>query len=125
MPLGTGELKRQMAGRGAFAVVSLHVERTEKPVALTVSPEAKLTEGEFYLPAVQVGIEHVWARSLTGRDELPHFKVDVRQIKTTAVDTSVMMVVYATILAVCDALDLDPKQFAELDVQNRRLSLVL
>ncbi len=125
MPLGKGELKRPIAGRGAYAVVSLHIEQVDKPAALTISPEAELYEGEFYLPAVQVGIEHVWMCAHSGQEELPYFKVEVRQIKTTAADTTVMMVVYATILAVCDALDLDPSRFAELDLDNRRVSLEL
>ena len=126
MPVGTGQLKKQIGGRGAFAVVCLDAEWVEQPVELSISPTAELYEGEHYITAVKVGVEHVWPKLLKERYRKPsHLKIEVTKILTTTVDTSVMMVVYATIMAICDALDLDPKQFVDLDLQSRRLCLDL
>lgn len=58
MATGTGKLKRQIAGRGAFAVVVLDVEFAEHSVAIAVADKGLLLEGEHYVPAVQFGVAY-------------------------------------------------------------------
>lgn len=67
MAIGTGKVKRQTAGYGAFAVVVLDCELSEHPVPIGISDDAVLLEGEYYVPAVQFGVRYAQEK-LLGHD---------------------------------------------------------
>jgi hypothetical protein len=122
MAIGTGKLKRQMAGCGAFAVVMLDVEFAEHPVPIAIAGDGLLMEGEYYVPAVQFGVQYA-QNKLLGHDPLkPFLRVQIMEIQSTTVDTNEMIVAYCTILSIFDALKLPLEDIVELDLPRRRIS---
>jgi hypothetical protein len=122
MAIGTGKLKRQIAGRGTFAAVVLEVEFAEHPVPIAIAGDGLLIEGEYYVPAVQFGVQYVQNKLLSHNPSKPFLRVQILEIQSTTVDTNEMMVVYCTVLAIFDALKVPLEDLVELDLARRRIS---
>ena len=86
---------------------------------------AEAVTDRWYLPAVQVGINYAWERLLVESQKPPHVSVRVLELATSNVDTSEMMVVYVSALALCDGLSMSLRNPIEIDIANRRLSFAL
>jgi len=122
MAIGTGKLIRQIAARGAFAIVVLDVEFVEHPIAIGISPDALLHEGEYYVPAVQFGVQYAKSKLLGHNPSKPFLRVQILEIQSSTVDTNEIMVAYCTVLAVFDALKVAIEDMIELDFARRRIS---
>jgi hypothetical protein len=123
MPVGSGALVRQIAGRGCFARVRLEVTPSEAPGRVEVAEGVALDR--WFLPAVEVGVNYAWERLLLEGQKPPQVLVRVLELATSTVDTSVLMVVYVSALALCDGLSMSLRAPIEIDLQNRRLSFAL
>lgn len=122
MTVGTAALIRQIAGRGCFARVRLELNPADPPRKFEV---AEAVTDRWYLPAVQVGIDYAWERLLFEGQKPPHVSVRVLELATSNVDTSEMMVVYVSALALCDGLSMGLRNSIEIDIVNRRLIFAL
>ena len=122
MPIGSAALIRQIAGRGCFARVRLDVSPSDPPRKMEF---AEAVTDHWYLPAVQVGINYAWDRLLVEGQKPPQVSVRVLELATSNVDTTELMVVYVSALALCDGLSMSLRNPIEIDIANRRLSFAL
>jgi hypothetical protein len=122
MPVGSATLIRQIAGRGCFARIRLEVVPSDPPRKLEI--DDGVTD-RWYLPAVEVGTNYAWERLLIEGQKPPLISVRLLELATSNVDTTEMMVVYVSALALCDALSMSLRNPIEIDIANRRVSFAL
>ena len=105
MNRGIGRIKRQAAGRGLFAEVSLEVTPNKRS-AFGVNLEDGSTTDTKYIPTIQSAITFAEEKSFfkLKRQDLFNLSVTLTRLVTSDVDTTCTAVFYATILAVEDAL---------------------
>jgi hypothetical protein len=121
MPIGSAVIY-QVGGRGCFARVRLEVTPSEPPYKVEV---ADCILDRHYLPAVETGINYAWQRLLLEGQEPPHVSIRVLELATCIGDTSEIMVVYVSALALCDGLSMTLRDPIEVDKANRRVSFAL
>lgn len=122
MAIGTGILKKQTALRAAFAEVVLDVEFCDHPVAISVSPTAELSEGEYYMPAVSFGVQYACNRIPNRDPAKPFLRVQVLKIRSMPCDSTEVGVAYCAVSAVFDALKIPPGDKVEYNLSGRRVS---
>jgi len=119
----TERVAHQSAGGSAFAEIEVAVILGEQPgrtrVEFSTGPE--LFEGDFYLPAVQVGT----ALALRLAPQRTQLAVKVRRLHTTIVDTTELLVVFTSARAILRALDADPELVGAIDFRSRSVTFKL
>jgi hypothetical protein len=127
MAIGEARLKRQIAGRGAFAHVRLETTPADPPNRFDVPAEFQGLPKSHYVPVVHAAVLYAWEQLSCERKNPPHVNVCLLDLIESACDTTTMAVFYATVLAFCDAigLQLDNAPAIEVESNTRVLKLLL
>lgn len=121
MGMGTGKVVRQFGGRGMFSIVKLNATPAKAGLTITVNPAATNAQGASdYVPAVTVGIRYAWEK-LNWHQRGDGVAVEVLEVTPLQVDTTEITMVYAAVLAMWDALQLQPEHMIVLDPERRSI----
>jgi hypothetical protein len=112
---GRHEIRLQQGGFGYFARVGVEVEWTVSPpelaIELAVNPES-------WEPGLRFGIAYAFEHTVQGVLPLQGLSVRVTEFGGYAVDTKQIVVAFAAMNAVWNALDYPPTRAPQLDAQT-------
>jgi len=122
MGIGEATLKRQIAGRGAFARVRLETCPGRPPNKFEVFAEV---ENSHYVPVVHAATLYAWERLLYEGKNPPHVDVRVLNLVESTADTAAMHVFYASVCAYCVAIGVQLDHLPQINVDSGRRTLKL
>lgn len=110
---GCGRIAQQTGGFSVFAQVQIRVKPAEKN-ELRIGEDISTRflqgtpEAPYYEPTIRFAFRYFLEKTRGHRLHREPFAVEVFEIRTTTVDTTELSVVYATLLALSEALDINP-----------------
>lgn len=127
MKRGTGIVKKSSCGRGLFAKVALEIESAEKfsfQIDIDENPQKTFQQDVIYLTAIEAAIILAQEKLflVEHRTDLSKMSFSLKNLETTFSDTTFTTVLYATLLAIEDALDITIPDITA-DWENRELGL--
>lgn len=115
---GKCKLWKQIAGRGAFASVTVSATHVDHGFAVTLS--ADVSDSPF-VDAAKAGIRHAYESLIVDGRSPPPVSVRVDTIIYTDADTKTIIVFYAACFALWDALSITPKRVPDIQVDDDRV----
>lgn len=121
MPIVEGKLLAQR-NRGYVARVRLDIEFTNQPNKIELANESV---DSHYLAAIEVGLRYAQERLFFEGHKIQRFQAKVLEVITTTVNTTELMVVYASALAYCEAVGVSFSKSITIDFDEQRISFPL